>query len=298
MTKHRTALATVLLALGTGVLQASPIAIPNASFESPAVSLAYPVVDSWQQVPPWYAQESGVFLNPLPTDPHWIDNCDGSQGAFLFTSNNVAIFLDYDSTDWSNPTPTHAFDTTFEAGKSYTLTVGVIGGTNLTIPMQEGPVLMVSLYYRDIESNMVPVSTTSITNSGSVFGSGTHFVDFQVRVPTVQTGDPWAGQHIGVQFLSAVSPELEGGYWDLDDVRLFAAGAPTLLAPACTNGQFCFTVDSEPGLRFEILASTNLALSLPNWTSLGIVTNTTGATPFSDPATNYNHRFYRALQVP
>jgi hypothetical protein len=298
MSRHLAALTLVLLAPACAALQAGPIAIPNASFESPEVPLAYPVIDSWEQVPAWYAQQSGVFLNPLPTELHYIDNCDGSQGAFLFTSNNVAIFVDYDSTDWSNPTPTHAFDAAFDVGKSYTLTVGVIGGTNLTIPMQEGPVLVLGLYYRDGESNMVTVSTLSITNSDSLFGSGTHFMDFQVHVPTVQASDPWAGQHIGVQILSAVSPDLEGGYWDLDNVRLFAAGAPTLLAPVWTNGLFSFTLESEPGLRFEILASTDPSLPLSNWASLGTLTNTSGDTPFLDPAANYSHRFYRARQLP
>ena len=282
----------------TSPLNAGTLYLPNASFESPTTDLAYPAIDAWQQVPVWYAQQSGVFLNAPLGDPHYIDNCDGTQGAFLFASNQVAILQDYDSIDWSNVAPTHAFNATFDVGKSYTLTVGVIGGTNLTIPMQEGTALVLSMYYRDSTSNMVTVAATSITNSGAVFGSGTHFLDYQVQVPTVKASDPWAGQHIGVQLLSAVGPGLEGGYWDLDNVRLVSSGPPTLLAAARSNGQFSCTLQSAPGLRFEMLATTNLALATSNWTSLAILTNVTGTTPFLDTTTNLTRRFYRAHQLP
>ena len=63
--------------------------------------------------------------------------------------------------------------------------------------------------------------------------------------------------------------------------------------PQLTNGHFGFTLQSQPGLGFEILATTNPASPLSNWTSLGTLTNVTGATAFLDPATNLNHRFYR-----
>ena len=224
----------------------------------------------------------------------------GPRRRSLFADPQTAIFQDYDSTDWSNPAPTHAFNATYDVGKSYTLTVAVLGGTNVDYPMPEGTTLELSLYYRDSASNMVTVAATSITNSWALFSNATpHFIDFQVQVPTVKASDPWAGQHIGVQLLSTVAgTNLVGGYWDLDNVRLVSSVAPALLAPAWTNGQFTFTLQSEPGLRFEILASTNLALPLSNWTSLGTVTNVTGTVPFLDPATNLNRRFYRARQLP
>ena len=288
----------VALATWTTPLRAATVTIPNGSFENPATTFAYPQIDAWQQVPVWYAQETGVFLNQPPSDPTHIDNCDGAQGAFLFASNQVAILQDYDSIDWSNSAPTHAFGATFDVGKSYLLTVGVIGGTNLSIPMQEGTRLGLSLYYRDSASNMVTVASTSITNSEALFPSATHFIDFQVPVSTVKASDPWAGQHIGVQMLSSVTPDLEGGYWDLDNVRLASYVPTVLLDSARTNGQFACTLQSEPGLRFEMLASTNLNLPLSNWTSLGTVTNLTGVTPFADPATNLARRFFRARQLP
>jgi hypothetical protein len=287
--------AIVALATWTAALQAETIYIPNASFESPPTTFATPLVDSWQQTPQvnlldQSTFQTGVFSNVPPP----IDNCDGGQAAFLFANPQVALCQDYSSTDWANPTPTHAFNVRFEVGKSYTLTVGVIGGGG---GMIEGATLELSLYFRDTLSNMVQVAATNIVYTPALFPSTTHFIDFQVWVPTVKASDPWAGQNIGVQLLSSIlDTNLAAGYWDLDNVRL--AAGPALLAPACANGQFSFTLQSEPGLRFEILASTNLTLPLSNWSSLGTVTNLTGTAPFLDPATNLNRRFYRARQLP
>ena len=277
--------------------------MPNASFELPTTTYATPFIDSWQQNPQpdindQSTLQTGVFLNTTPPDPYHIDNCDGNQAVFLFATPQTAVFQDYDTTDYANPTPMHAFSATFDVGKSYTLTVGVLGGTNLAYPMQEGTTLELSLYYRDSASNKITVAATSVTNSAAIFSNATHFIDFGVRVPTVKARDPCAGRYIGVQLLSTVGFDLMGGYWDLDNVRLSSTVTPTLLSPVSTNAQFTFTLQSEPGLRFEILASTNTAFALSNWTSLGTLTNTTGATSFLDPATNLNRRFYRARQLP
>jgi alpha-tubulin suppressor-like RCC1 family protein len=61
-----------------------------------------------------------------------------------------------------------------------------------------------------------------------------------------------------------------------------------------TNGQFKFTLQSQPGSRFVIQASTNLV----NWTNLVTVTNVLGTIPFTDTAANFKWRFYRAREQP
>jgi hypothetical protein len=114
----------------------------------------------------------------------------------------------------------------------------------------------------------------------------------------VRAGDAWAGQHIGIQMLSTVDTNLQGGYWDLDSVRLSSILEPVLLAPVWTNNQFQFTLRSEPGLRIGILSTTNAALPVLNWSSMGTLTNVTGTIFFSDIATNLNQRFYRAQRLP
>ena len=181
------AVGLVALAAWTAPLQAGTIFIPNASFESPATDYAWPQIDSWQQTPSWTNQESGVFLNLPP----YIDNCDGNQAAFLFAAPQAALFQDYGSTDWSNTVPTHAFNATFNVNNAYTLTVAVLGGTNLTYPMREGTTLQLSLYYRlPTTVNIFTAAATTITNSGQLFPTNTHFVDFSVYLPGVRATDP------------------------------------------------------------------------------------------------------------
>ena len=282
------------------------IDVPNGSFESPAVPPAPPYagpdVDNWQKTaqPGWYdtnngpwTQLTGIFYN-VPYPGSYIDNCDGSQAAFLFALPDVGLFQDYNSISGTNTTPDHALNAKFTRGKAYALTVGLIGGGGSMAP---GVSIQLSLYYRDGASNLITVAATNVVYTTNAFPTNTHLVDFQVQVPGVKAGDPWAGQNIGIQLLSTANFGNAGGYWDLDNVRLSEVVAPALNGLSRSNRQFNLTVQSEPGLRFEILATTNVTQSLTNWISLGNITNVTGATAFTDTATNFNQRFYRAHQL-
>jgi hypothetical protein len=306
------AAAAASLAVGTGTLPAGTISVPNGSFESQVAPNPYvpPYVelriDSWQKTPkpdswdetaygPW-DQLIGLFANTPPGDPSHIDNCDGNQAVYLFANPQVGFFQDYDSIDWSSSSPSHAFDANFEAGKSYQLTAGVT--ISYYRPPTNGATLELSLYYRDAASNQVTVAATSITNTTEIFSNVTHLIDFQVNVPTVSAADAWAGRHIGVAVTSTGDTNLAGGAWDVDNVRLTATRTPVLTGSTVTNGQFGFTLESEPGLGFEILASSNPALTISNWTSVGTVSNYTGSVFFSEPATNVPGRLYRARQLP
>ena len=288
-----------------GALQAGLILVPNGSFESPATFFVSVNVNSWQKTArpeswdesstgPW-TNLVGIFKNTAPGSADHIDNCDGNQAAWLFADPEAGFFQDYDSVDWDDASPAHAFDVKFEAGKSYQLTVGIIGGG---YSMQPDVPLEASLYYRDASSNKVIVAATTITYSASIFSNRTHFIDFTVNTPTVRPADAWAGQNIGIQFLSTVSSNLAGGYWDLENVRLSSFLAPALLNPVRTNNQFQFILRSEPGAALEILAATNLALPASNWVSLATLTNVTGTIPFLDTSADLDQRFYQARQLP
>jgi len=294
-------------------LRAGTVSLPNASFESPTAPrispYAFSDVDCWQKSlqPTWYDPSTnyntpgdyltGTFYNgPFPGVV--IDNCDGEQAAFLFALPEVALFQDYNSVYGTNMTPSHAFHAKFNINSAYRLTVGVIGSVYGSPPLYEGATLTLSLYYRDASSNMVTVAAATVTNSAELFPTNTHFVDFSVYVPGVRPTNSWAGQYIGVEIASTVRPDIVGGYWDLDNVRLSETLLPALTDPRMTNGQFGFTLQSQPGLPFEILATTNPALPVSNWTSLGTLTNDTGIISFLDPAPNPDRRFYRARQLP
>lgn len=229
--RAKTAAAIGAIALA-GALQAQPILVPGGSFESPTPPPGFPVnikIDSWQESPQpfWYDpvafgnttwdQLSGVFPNPPPESvANHIDNIHGNQAAYLFAVSSVALFQDHNTLDWDDAAPPHDFNATFELGKSYNLTVGVIGSSALF----DGANLRISLYYRDGGNNMVTVGATDIFYSAASFPSITHFNDYQVTVPAVQAEDAWAGQNIGIQ-IEAIS--MGGSYWDIDNVRLTAA---------------------------------------------------------------------------
>ncbi len=60
-----------------------------------------------------------------------------------------------------------------------------------------------------------------------------------------------------------------------------------------SGGKFQCTVSSAPGLKLEILGSANLS----SWIAVTNLTNTTGAILFTDPATHFVRRYYRARQL-
>jgi hypothetical protein len=284
---------------------AAPIFVPNASFESPQTSFVELRINSWQNTakPSWYdesggflwTQLTGIFKNtPVGSADH-LENCHSNQAIWMFAVPEVGLFQDYTSLDWSNTVPTHAFDALFEVGKSYTFTMGVNGGGG---GMSNGATMQISIYYRDAASNRITVAATTITNTPETFHTHTYLADVQAHLPTVRPADPWAGQHIGLLLLSTVSTNLQGGYWDLDNIRLTSIQEPTFISVTRTSGQFEITLKSEPSLAFEILAATDLTVPLTSWTSLGFVTNQSGLTNFRDPSPNLNHRFYRARQLP
>src|SRR5262249_30607344 len=158
---------------------------------TPESLFASPEMESWQKAPQavWYndprfpwGQLMGQFVNTSNGSPDHIDNVDGKQAAYIFALPGVGIFQDYNSIGRTNATPTDEFGAKFEVGKSYTLTVGVLGGGG---GMSNGATFQISLYYRDAASNQVMVAAAAITNSLGLFPTNTHLTDFQVMLPTV-----------------------------------------------------------------------------------------------------------------
>jgi hypothetical protein len=69
---------------------------------------------------------------------------------------------------------------------------------------------------------------------------------------------------------------------------------PHLKGVRLTNGNFQISFTNAPGLGFVVLASTNIALSVTNWTVLGAPTeNPVGQYQFTGSATGNQQRYYR-----
>lgn len=282
------------------------IPVPNYSFESPDIGTnspyAAPELEAWEETPqpswydpanfdgaPWYYQVGTFynlpdFTNSMQTNTAFIYNCDGVQAVYFQVVPDVGIL--------------QTLDAPYNAGKSYTLTVGLIGGGG---GMVDGSTFQLSLYYLQDSTNMVTVAETTVTNSEALFPTDTEFVDFQVQVPPVKATDPWAGQDIGIELAATPdleNPELWGGYWDADNVRLVETTPLGLANPALGGGQLQLTVQSEPGEVFQILSTTNLSLPLSAWTNLATLTNITGTLSFVDPSPSTGQRFYTAEKLP
>ena len=97
--------------------------------------------------------------------------------------------------------------------------------------------------------------------------------------------------------MSTAPFDLVGGYWEADNARLAAVGGPVLTSPSWNNGQFTVTIQSDPGLRFEVLGSADVTLPLAQWTSLGTVANESGTVSFTDAAGGAR-RYYLAREAP
>ena len=63
------------------------------------------------------------------------------------------------------------------------------------------------------------------------------------------------------------------------------------------DGEIRFTLEGEPGLQFDLLASADPGVPIEEWARLTTLTNVTGRVTYSEPATNPGGRFYRARQL-
>ncbi|HTL56650.1 MAG TPA: hypothetical protein VL361_13280 [Candidatus Limnocylindrales bacterium] len=95
-----------------------------------------------------------------------------------------------------------------------------------------------------------------------------------------------------------------GGDWGpifmADNMKATVAPAPVVLEPAfLLNGSFQLTFSARPGAAFEVLATTNLAHTVPYWSVLGIASEISpGAYLFTDPtSTNSLSGFYRVRSL-
>lgn len=273
------------------------IELPNASFESPSTPFADPRVDAWQKSPkPFWFDESrgtwdqltGVFLNTPPDKPDHIINMDGSQALFFFAVPEVALSQD------AAENLDSAFSARYRPGYTYQLFVDVLGNGG---GMSNGVTVDLVLRTRNTDGNPVPLATAGLSSSEAAFPSRTRFSPYATEPISVRASDAAAGRPVGVQILSTVRPDLAGGYWDFDHVRIVETRTPTFEVPRLTDAGFELRLVSEPGLSFQILASSNPALPLSAWSPIATLSNPTGTVAFSDPTAGGPGRFYMARQL-
>jgi hypothetical protein len=222
------ALAVLANVAVASTLHAASIIVPNSSFESPNTLPAgvSTTIDSWQKAPkPAYFDEAAFGFQWIQTAGIFFDsnpyaNHDGTQCAYMLSFPGVTLFQDASS----------GLNATYAAGQSYTMTLGLFGKS-----LTPNNSLQLSLYYRDAGNNVITIgSPTTITYNAANFPltSPLNLVDYSVTIPAVQAGDAWAGKNIGIM-IQVASSDFQGGYWDMDNLRLTSAvpepGAASLL---------------------------------------------------------------------
>jgi len=238
--RHSALLAGALFAVCSSASFATVISVPNFSFESqpaPPVTDPIPVtskVDSWQR------QDQPVFWDAISQGTPWSGtsglfqsdysylNEEGHQAMYVLNIPGAGAFQDFNSTDWQNAAPTHAFNATFTVGNAYQLTLGLFGKN-----MDSSSSLTLSLYYRDGSNNKVTVGSTTIQYDAQVFVVQPNqfpnmLQDYTVNIPVVQATDAWAGKNIGIDIVANVPLQNANGsaYWDMDNVRLSSVPEP------------------------------------------------------------------------
>ena len=135
-------------------------------------------------------------------------------------------------------------------------------------------------------SNVVYAGTLSVTNIAGTLAGGQSYRLF--------TAMSFSGN------FSSLSPASPGSNlsWSFSPtngtLNIVAAPPPRIDSLNATAGSFTLSGTGPTGQSYRILATTNLALPLANWTTVGLGVFTGGALGYTDSQmTNASRRFYR-----
>jgi hypothetical protein len=203
----------------TAIARAEVITVPNFSFEEPSlIGTGYEGQGYSGNIPSW-ENAYGVFgelFNVFPShDP--IVGGEGNQAGWLAGFNGSFTSADA-SQMWTNTT------STFEAGKSYQLNVGV--SRISYAPGVSGASLDLWLYYLTPEGTFGGVigSTTATYDTTST----STLTDFTVDVPALASDHPAVGGKICTAFLAMNNPG-DTMCWVVDNVRITAVPEPSTI---------------------------------------------------------------------
>lgn len=118
--------------------------------------------------------------------------------------------------------------------------------------------------------------------------------------PVIDAGTDWVTNFLATD--QRGFPRLAGKHVDIGAVEAQTAPAsqrpiliPSLLSGGSSGRSFQFSFTNSPIADFTVLASTNLALPLAQWTILGNVEQFAGQFQFTDADTTNRARFYRVV---
>jgi hypothetical protein len=217
--RYRILLFLVLMACSlvmVGVVDAVVIPIPNASFETPALSDAVPYTSTAAELLPWVGQWAAYYK----ASPYYaafgegqVTNPDSFNVGYLNPTGSFRPFLYQTLTDL------------FQEGNDYTLTVAA---EMYNTAGNEGQLLSIQLGYwtGDPDGNVGPTIVAERKIASSELMSAT-MIDFSTSSGAV-SGDA-VGKPI-VVFIGRASDSTTGPQWSVDNVRLTAVPEPGAIA--------------------------------------------------------------------
>ncbi len=196
------------------------LVIPNASFELPETTFVTLFFDSWERFPKpeGYVEEggflwnqlTGTFANSAPGSIDHLENLKGRQSMWVFAVPDNGVWQRVRTSDGTA-------DARIQEGDTYRLTLDLLGGGGSMRPMVP---ISFRLQGMGEGSERSTLASFTVTNSVQLFPTRTRMRTFEFTSAPVPANDPSIGRSLAIEVRSMVSPQLEGGYWNVDAIQL------------------------------------------------------------------------------
>jgi hypothetical protein len=261
---------TLLVGQGHSGLRAEEIlTISNHSFEAPETPFVTLVFDSWERFPKpdGYVEEggflwnqlTGTFANSAPGSVDHLENLKGRQSMWVFAVPDNGVWQRVRTSDGLSAAQ-------IQAGDTYRLTVDLLGGGGAMRPS-----VPISLRLQAVGEGMArsTIASFSVTNSLELFPVRTRMRTFEFTSAPVPMDHPAIGMPLAIEVRSMVSPELEGGYWNVDALQLVRVPVvrPELTLVRSENG-IRLGWQSIAGWRYRLYRAEQLGMDAPYGTEL------------------------------
>ncbi|MBK1881046.1 PEP-CTERM sorting domain-containing protein [Luteolibacter pohnpeiensis] len=203
----------VISFLSVSQSDATLVSIDNYSFEQPdlgagGATLAVPT--GWNSTG---VAEVGGVGNGWNGGAVNISNLDGVQAGWFNVTVGNGLY--------------QVLPDTYTTGQSYELTVGIVKASSAWTNWTSGNEVTIELYYGDF--NVIASASVLSDSLNDSQGALTYFT---ASLSTVEAGDAWANQSIGIRLVSTVDNSGGANDWAVDNVTLNAVPEPGSMALA------------------------------------------------------------------
>lgn len=256
---------TLFAGAGCACLGADEVlGIRNDSFEVPETAFVTLLLDSWERFPKpdGYVEEggflwnqlTGIFANSAPGSLDHLENLKGRQSMWVFAVPDNGVWQRVQAGDGISAARV-------QEGDTYRLTLDVLGGGGAMKAMVP---ISFRVQAMGEGAERTTVASFTVTNSVELFPGRTRMRTFEFVSSPVPGGHPAIGQPLAIEVRSTVTPELEGGYWNVDALRLVRVPQvrPELTISRTENG-IRLGWESLTGWRYRLYRSDHPGMGEP-----------------------------------